>query len=71
MSGRPQGWDPEEPWEGGSPILSIKLNGDGRELLGGTMSASLLVYDLVAGRLATNLIQAHDEDINSVCFANR
>ena len=51
--------------------MSIKLSGDGKEILGGTKSASLLVYDLVANRMATCVNMTHTDEINSVCFANR
>ena len=39
LSGRPSHWDPEEPWYGGSGLMSIKFDGEGREILAGTKSA--------------------------------
>ena len=71
LSGRPVNWDPEAEYYGGSSIMSIKLSGDGKELVGGTKAAQLLVYDLVANRMAAKVNHTHTDEINSVCFANR
>ena len=51
--------------------MSVKLSGDGKEILGGTKTAQLLVYDLVANRMATTVNHTHTDEINTVCFANR
>lgn len=52
-------------------IMSLKLSGDGKEILGGTKGAHLLVYDLVANRMVQKVDNCHTDEINSVCFANR
>ena len=59
------------PWYGGSGLMSIKFDGEGREILAGTKSAQLLIYDLMANRLSTSVNNTHTDEINSVCFANR
>ena len=61
----------EDGWYGGSGIMSIKFSGDSREILAGTKSAELLVYDLISNRVSTRVENTHDDEINSVCFANR
>ena len=58
-------------WGGRISIMSLKLSGDGKEVLCGTKGASLLVYDLVANRMVSKVDQCHTDEINSVCFANR
>lgn len=52
-------------------IMSLKLSGDGKEVLGGTKGAHLLVYDLIANRMVQKVDNCHSDEINSVCFANR
>lgn len=52
-------------------IMSIKFSGDTREILAGTNQNSLMVYDLISNRVVTKVPNAHSDDINSVCFANR
>ena len=52
-------------------IMSLKLSGDGKEVLGGTKGAHLLVYDLIANRMVQKVENCHSDEINSVCFANR
>lgn len=52
-------------------IMSLKLSGDGKEVLCGTKGAILMVYDLVANRMVTKVGGCHTDEINSVCFANR
>ena len=51
--------------------MSLKLSGDGKEVLCGTKGAHLLVYDLVANRMVNKVDGCHTDEINSVCFANR
>jgi hypothetical protein len=51
--------------------MSIKFSGDNKEIVAGTKSAEVLVYDLIANRLCARVNKAHDDEINSVCFANR
>ena len=61
----------EDGWYGGSGIMSIKFSGDTREIVAGTKSAEVLVYDLISNRVSTRVTNTHDDEINSVCFANR
>eukprot|EP00347_Sterkiella_histriomuscorum_P003371 403364552 len=58
-------------WYGGSGIMSIKFSGDSREILAGTKNAEIMVYDLISNRVSTKVTSSHDDEINSVCFANR
>lgn len=58
-------------WHGGVGIMSLKFSGDTREIVAATKSAEVLVYDLVAGRICNRVVGAHEDEINSVCFANR
>ena len=39
LSGRPTHLDPDDEWYGGAGILSVKLSGDGKEILAGTKIA--------------------------------
>ena len=71
LSGRPSHMDPDETWYGGSGLMSIKFSGDSKEILAGTKSAQLLIYDLMANRVSTSVNNTHTDEINSVCFANR
>lgn len=61
----------EDGWYGGHGIMSIKFSGDTREIVAGTKGAEVLVYDLVSNRVSTKVTNCHDDEINSVCFANR
>jgi len=56
---------------GGWALMSIKFSGDGREILGGTKSGHILIYDLMQKRVTTVVGEAHEDEINSVCWANR
>lgn len=59
-------------WGGGRvAIMSLKLSGDGKEILCGTKGAHLMVYDLIANKMVTKVDGCHSDEINSVCFANR
>ena len=51
--------------------MSLKFSGDTKEIVAGTKSAQLLVYDLISNRVITRVNNAHQDEINSVCFANR
>ena len=51
--------------------MSAKFSGDGKEIIGGTKGAELVCYDLLANRVSTRVPHSHDDEINSVCFANR
>lgn len=58
-------------WLGGHGIMSVKFSGDTREIVAGTKGAEVMVYDLVSNRVSTKVNHCHDDEINSVCFANR
>jgi len=59
-------------WGGsGSSFMSIKFSGDAKEIVGGTKAGEMIVYDLIANRQSTRVRQAHADEINSVCFADR
>jgi DDB1- and CUL4-associated factor 11 len=59
------------PWHGGGAIMSLKFSGDTKEIVAATKNAEVLVYDLQANRISSRLENAHHDEINSVCFANR
>ncbi|XP_042463961.1 LEC14B homolog [Zingiber officinale] len=49
---------------------SIKFSTDGRELVAGSSTNSIYVYDLEANKLSWRL-RAHSDDVNTVSFADR
>jgi len=51
--------------------MSIKFSGDSREILGGSKGGHILIYDMMKNRVTTIVDGAHDDEINSVCWANR
>jgi len=51
--------------------MSLKLSNDGKEILCGTKGAHLMVYDIMANRTVTKVSGCHEDEINSVMFANR
>lgn len=51
--------------------MSIKLSGDTKEVVAATKAADILIYDLVSNRVSSRITSAHEDEINSVCFANR
>ena len=51
--------------------MSVKFSGDTRDIVAGTKSSEVLVYDLVSNRISSQVANSHDDEINSVCFANR
>jgi len=55
----------------GFGVFSVKVSGDGREIVAGTTQRTIEVYDLVRGQTVYRVPDAHQDDINSVCFANR
>jgi len=58
-------------YRGDFPIFSIRFSGDGRTLVAGTgHPASVIVYD-VERRQAIHRVQAHQDDVNAVCFADK
>ncbi|GMH08350.1 hypothetical protein Nepgr_010190 [Nepenthes gracilis] len=50
-------------------IFSVKFSTDGRELVAASSVDSLYVYDLATNRLALKIL-AHEDDVNTVCFAD-
>jgi DDB1- and CUL4-associated factor 11 len=48
-----------------------KFSGDGNEILAGSHTEDIAVYDLVKDYKTVAIKKAHSNDINSVCFANR
>lgn len=52
-------------------IYSIKFSGHGNELLAGTNDNSIEVYDLSKRRAVLRVQGAHQDDVNTVCWANR
>lgn len=63
--------DGEGGHDRGSGIMSVKFSGDAKSIVCGTKAADILLYDMVAGRMQDRVSNAHDDEINSVCFANR
>ncbi|KAJ6444018.1 WD repeat protein [Purpureocillium lavendulum] len=55
---------------GGFGIWSIRFSGDGRELVAGTSSDSIVVYDIESRRVLHH-ITGHDDHVNAVCFADK
>ena len=51
--------------------MSIKFSGDSREILGGSKSGHILIYDMMQNRITTVVDRAHHDEINTVCWANR
>lgn len=60
-----------DPNSEGFGIFSVKVSGDGREIVAGTTQRTIEVYDLVRGQTVYRVPDAHQDDINTVCFANR
>ncbi|KAK2995549.1 hypothetical protein RJ640_014946 [Escallonia rubra] len=50
-------------------IFSVKFSTDGRELVAASGDNSIYVYDLPTNKLSLR-IQAHESDVNTVCFAD-
>jgi WD repeat-containing protein 23 len=61
----------EGGWGNGGAIMSLKFSGDSKEIVAATKNAQVLVFDIFANRICTTVNHAHDDEINSVCFANR
>jgi WD repeat-containing protein 23 len=51
-------------------IFSVRFSGDGRELVAGTNSDALVVYDIESRRVLHH-IEGHQNDVNAVCFADK
>ena len=60
-----------DPNSEGFGVFSVKVSGDGREIVAGTTQRTIEVYDLIRGQTVYRVPNAHNDDINSVCFANR
>lgn len=54
----------------GYGIFSCEFSGSGTEVLVGTRIQTLEIHDLVKKKLAYRAINAHDDDINTACFAS-
>ena len=52
-------------------IMSLKFSGDGREVLAGSKSGNILIFDMTQNRVTTVVKEAHNNEINSVIWANR
>ena len=63
--------DDDEGYYGGAALMSIKFSGDSREVLGGSKGGQILIYDMLTNRVSTAVDEAHADEINSVCWANR
>ena len=51
--------------------MSIKFSGNGQELLGGSKGGEILIFDMIENRVTTVVDGTHDDEINTVCWANR
>ncbi|KAI0468985.1 WD40-repeat-containing domain protein [Xylaria cf. heliscus] len=58
------------PWRDSFGIWSIRFSGDGRELVAGTNSRAIIVYDIET-RQVLHHIEGHEDDVNAVCFADK
>jgi WD repeat-containing protein 23 len=58
-----------EGWQSSFGIFSIRFSGDGRELVAGTNSSSIIIYDIET-RTVLHRVVGHTEDVNAVCFAS-
>ncbi|KDN37935.1 WD40 repeat-like protein [Tilletiaria anomala UBC 951] len=53
----------------GDALFSIRFSGNGKEIVAGARAGDIYVYDIEArGRVLS--IEAHSDDVNSVCFAD-
>ncbi|EFQ29533.1 WD domain-containing protein [Colletotrichum graminicola] len=51
-------------------IWSVRFSGDGRELVAGTNTQSIVVYDIESRTVLHNVV-GHEDDVNAVCFADK
>ena len=56
--------------DGSFGIWSIRFSGDGRELVAGTNSNSIVVFDIESRRVLHH-IEGHEDHVNAVCFADK
>ncbi|CAP67871.1 uncharacterized protein PODANS_1_17500 [Podospora anserina S mat+] len=60
-----------QPGYGGSfAIFSVRFSGDGRQLVAGTNTDSVVVYDIET-RTTLHHVHGHNDDVNAVCFADK
>ncbi|KAL2758461.1 hypothetical protein ACRALDRAFT_2040638 [Sodiomyces alcalophilus JCM 7366] len=64
--GQPLGW---RSWDSFG-IWSVRFSGDGRELVAGTNSNRIIVYD-IESRTVLHSVHGHLDDVNAVCFADK
>jgi DDB1- and CUL4-associated factor 11 len=57
-------------WGRSFGIWSVRFSGDGRELVAGTNSNSIVVFDIESRRVL-HTIRGHDDHVNAVCFADK
>jgi DDB1- and CUL4-associated factor 11 len=57
-------------YRGAFPIFSIRFSGDGRNLVAGTGTSSIVVYD-IERRQTLHHVPGHQDDVNAVCFADK
>ncbi|XP_025115257.1 DDB1- and CUL4-associated factor 11-like isoform X1 [Pomacea canaliculata] len=60
---------PLHPGENSFCIFSLMFSSDNREIIGGANDGCLYVYDRESNQ-RTLKIEAHDDDVNAVCFAD-
>ncbi|RCI09804.1 hypothetical protein L249_3891 [Ophiocordyceps polyrhachis-furcata BCC 54312] len=70
LDGNPQTHDPFQRGQYNFGIWSIRFSGDGRELVAGTSTQSIVVYD-IQSRTVLHHILGHSDDVNAVCFADK
>ncbi|KAK0628659.1 WD40-repeat-containing domain protein [Bombardia bombarda] len=57
-------------FRGDFSIFSVRFSGDGRHLVAGTSTNSIVVYD-IERRQSLHHVVAHYGDVNAVCFADK
>ena len=50
--------------------MSVKFSFEGKEILASSNREELIIYDLDSNKVSTHIKKAHNDDINSVCFAH-
>ena len=71
LSGRSSpGYVPQPGHDDNFGIWSLRYSGDGTELVAGTSSESIVVYD-IESRQQVLATKGHDNDVNAVCFADK
>ncbi|KAK4194306.1 WD40-repeat-containing domain protein [Triangularia verruculosa] len=62
--------DRQPGYSGSFAIFSIRFSGDGRQLVAGTNTDSVVVYDIET-RTTLHHVHGHTDDVNAVCFADK